>query len=138
MAVCYRALVGSGRGHDPRRWRAVVALPVSASAAGPQATGSAASHRAAMEAAGMLDPASVSTIRRFALCTGVVSAWWLATWAAGWRGGMAALAAMLLIAGATAGMFAVARGDRPCGASLDRWDEAAAYVGLAAIARAFS
>jgi hypothetical protein len=116
----------------------VAAPPVSASAAGPQATGSAAPRRAATEAAGMLDAASVSTISRFALSTGVVSAWWPATWAAGWRGGMAALAAMLLIAGATAGMFAVARGDRPCGASLDRWDEAAAYVALAAIAQACS
>jgi hypothetical protein len=52
--------------------------------------------------------------------------------------GHGSLAATLLIAGPTAGMLAVARGDRPCSPSLNRWDEAAAYAVLVAVARVFA
>jgi hypothetical protein len=88
------------------------------------------------EATGMLDPASASTVRRFGLCTALVVGWWLATWAAGRAGGAASLGAMLLVAGASAAVLAVAAGDRPRGPSLNRWDEAAAYLALAALLRA--
>jgi hypothetical protein len=83
-----------------------------------------------------LDRDSAATLVRFTLCMLMVLAWYAA-----WRWGGGHGASLMMMAGAAQLSIAVVaclRRERPLAPSLNRWDEAAAWLGIAFLARALA
>ena len=84
--------------------------------------------------AARLDPASVRTLARFALFLGFAGLWCSLIHLLTAR--PVTPVPMLLMAAGMAAGFAAAHRERPMAGSLNRWDEAAAFLGLAGLAHA--
>ncbi len=82
-----------------------------------------------------LDPTSAATIGRFILC-GIFVLLWYTVWH--FQNASASLSLMGAAAGAAVAATAARRGERMRIACLTHWDEAAAWLGIAALAHAMN
>ena len=82
----------------------------------------------------LLDPASARALARVVLFLGFAGLWCSLIHLLTAR--PVTPVPMLLAAAGMAAGFATAQRERPMGASLNRWDEAVAFVGLAGLAHA--
>ena len=79
------------------------------------------------------DPASAQALARVGLVGGFIGAWCTLIHILTAR--PVTPVPMLIVASCVAAGYAVANRERPLAASLNRWDEAVTFVGLAALAR---